>query len=74
MLINGTDWNRHHGVGATLLENWVEERAVGEKILEERASIAALSKAGHSVCNIRPYISKYINKYGHVLNYKKRIF
>ncbi|KAJ3217141.1 hypothetical protein HK099_005597 [Clydaea vesicula] len=25
---NGTDWNRHHGNGATLLENWVEERAI----------------------------------------------
>ncbi|KAJ3114094.1 hypothetical protein HDU96_002554 [Phlyctochytrium bullatum] len=41
------DWNRHRGVGATLLENWVEERAVGEKILDERSSIARLSKQGH---------------------------
>ncbi|KAJ3206511.1 hypothetical protein HDU67_008143 [Dinochytrium kinnereticum] len=48
MIHNGTDWNRHHGVGATLLENWVEERAVGERnILDERASIAHLSKQGH---------------------------
>ncbi|KAJ3296612.1 hypothetical protein HK104_001438 [Borealophlyctis nickersoniae] len=30
MLHNGTDWNKHRGVGATLLENWVEERAVAE--------------------------------------------
>ncbi|KAJ3042545.1 hypothetical protein HDV00_007079 [Rhizophlyctis rosea] len=31
MLQNGTDWNKHHGVGATLLENWVEERAVADR-------------------------------------------
>ncbi|KAJ3331983.1 hypothetical protein HDU76_001657 [Blyttiomyces sp. JEL0837] len=42
------DWNKHLGVGATLLDNWVEERAVGEKILLERSNIAALSKMGHS--------------------------
>ncbi|KND04000.1 uncharacterized protein SPPG_01448 [Spizellomyces punctatus DAOM BR117] len=44
---NGTDWNRHHGVGATLLENWVEERAVGDRVLDEREDIANLSKNGH---------------------------
>ncbi|KAJ3047682.1 hypothetical protein HK097_011305, partial [Rhizophlyctis rosea] len=31
MLQNGTDWNKHHGIGATLLENWVEERAVADR-------------------------------------------
>ncbi|TPX67962.1 hypothetical protein SpCBS45565_g03522 [Spizellomyces sp. 'palustris'] len=46
---NGTDWNRHHGVGATLLENWVEERAVGDRVLDEREDIAGLSKNGHRV-------------------------
>ncbi|KAJ3318870.1 Sperm-associated antigen 8 [Boothiomyces sp. JEL0866] len=40
-------WNRHNGVGATLLENWVEERAVGDKIIKERSNIVALSKQGH---------------------------
>ncbi|KAI8614062.1 hypothetical protein BC830DRAFT_1129210 [Chytriomyces sp. MP71] len=44
----GTDWNRHHGVGATLLENWVEERAVSDQILEERQNMAKLSKMGHN--------------------------
>ncbi|RKO86861.1 hypothetical protein BDK51DRAFT_35011, partial [Blyttiomyces helicus] len=48
MGVHNTDWNRHHGIGSTLLENWVEERAVGpQKIIEER-SIATLSKNGHS--------------------------
>lgn len=42
-------WNRHNGVGATLLENWVEERAVGDKIIKERSNIIALSKQGHDV-------------------------
>ncbi|KAJ3067211.1 hypothetical protein HDU98_009594 [Podochytrium sp. JEL0797] len=42
-----TDWNRHHGVGTTLLENWVEERAVADKILEERQNFAGVSKRGH---------------------------
>ncbi|KAI9362077.1 hypothetical protein DFJ73DRAFT_813324 [Zopfochytrium polystomum] len=42
-----TDWNRHHGVGETLLENWVEERAVGERILDERSSMARLQRQGH---------------------------
>ena len=49
MMKTGTDWNRHNGVGATLLENWVEERAVGDRILDERASIAYLSQNGHKV-------------------------
>jgi hypothetical protein len=40
-------WNRHHGVGATLLENWVEERAVGDKVLVERENPTALNKNGH---------------------------
>ena len=48
MLKTGTDWNQNHGVGVTLLENWVEERAVGDKILEERESgNENLSKHGH---------------------------
>nr|KAJ3419810.1 hypothetical protein HK105_006475 [Polyrhizophydium stewartii] len=42
-----TDWNRHHGVGATLLENWVEERAVGDLIIQERSDISKLSRFGH---------------------------
>ncbi len=45
-------WNKHHGVGATLLDNWVEERAVGEKIIKERLDIVSLSKHGHSVGEI----------------------
>ena len=49
MIQQGTDWNRHHGVGATLLENWVEERAVGEVMLEERTDLSKLSRAGHKV-------------------------
>ncbi|KAI9335773.1 hypothetical protein BDR26DRAFT_1009206 [Obelidium mucronatum] len=47
MTHKGTDWNRHHGVGETLLENWVEERAVSDKILEERKQFAGVSKRGH---------------------------
>jgi hypothetical protein len=30
MTQQGTDWNRHNGVGTTLLYNWMEERAVDE--------------------------------------------
>ncbi|KAI9193332.1 uncharacterized protein BJ171DRAFT_637905 [Polychytrium aggregatum] len=41
-------WNRANGVGQTLMENWVEERAVGEKIVEERENMARVSKMGHS--------------------------
>ena len=48
----GLDWNRHHGVGATLLENWVEERAVGALIEEERADISKLSRYGHKVMGL----------------------
>ena len=44
---HGSDWNRHQGVGATLLENWVEERAVGHLIEEERSDIEELCKKGH---------------------------
>ncbi|KAJ1544284.1 Sperm-associated antigen 8 [Cladochytrium tenue] len=43
-----TDWNRHHGVGQTLLENWVEERAVGNRIVEERNTMERLQRAGHA--------------------------
>ena len=46
---NKTDWNRHHGVGETLLENWVEERAVGDLIIEERSNLPHLSRQGHQV-------------------------
>ena len=49
MIQHGTDWNRHRGVGATLLENWVEERAVGDLIIDERSDIPLLSRQGHSV-------------------------
>ncbi|KAJ3121947.1 hypothetical protein HK098_003266 [Nowakowskiella sp. JEL0407] len=41
------DWNRHRGVGATLLENYVEERAVGQTIEIERQNMAKLNKFGH---------------------------
>ncbi|KAI9098137.1 hypothetical protein DFS34DRAFT_649727 [Phlyctochytrium arcticum] len=43
----GTDWNRHSGVGQTLLENWVEERAVGDRVLAERSDVATLNRNGH---------------------------
>ena len=52
MIHHGTDWNRHRGVGATLLENWVEERAVGDLILEERSDLPHLSRAGHKVTKV----------------------
>ena len=45
----GTDWNRHHDVGATLLKNWVEERATRDLILEERALGSKLDRNGHKV-------------------------
>jgi hypothetical protein len=45
----GTDWNRHHDVGATLLKNWVEERATRDLILEERALGSKLDRHGHQV-------------------------
>jgi hypothetical protein len=45
-----SDWNQNHGVGQTLLENWVEERAVGDLILEDRNKpIALVSRSGHKV-------------------------
>jgi hypothetical protein len=43
------DWNQHHGVGETLLDNWVEERAVGPLIEQERSNIIELSTKGHVV-------------------------
>lgn len=46
---NDTGWNRHNGVGATLLENWVEERAVGAQVLYERENIKKISTTGHEV-------------------------
>jgi hypothetical protein len=49
---NGVDWNRHHGIGETLLENWVEERAVGGLIKQERSDIAKLSRNGHQVMHV----------------------
>lgn len=40
-------------VGATLLDNWVEERAVADQLISEHANIQKLSKAGHKVfCKI----------------------
>ncbi|KAI9220738.1 hypothetical protein BC828DRAFT_382791 [Blastocladiella britannica] len=43
-----TTWNKHGEVGATLLANWVEERAVGsDRILRER-NVPYLSRQGHS--------------------------
>lgn len=42
-----TTWNQHGKVGGTLLENWVEERAVGkERVLKER-DVQYISKYGH---------------------------
>ena len=49
MLDHSSAWNKHQGVGATLLDNWVEERAVGDKIIKERSDIIFLSKNGHAV-------------------------
>ncbi|KAJ3371307.1 hypothetical protein HDU91_005441 [Kappamyces sp. JEL0680] len=57
MLDHSSAWNKHHGVGATLLDNWVEERAVGDKIIQERSDIIALSKNGHSDLLYSPYQS-----------------
>ena len=48
-IAHASAWNGNNGVGATLLENWVEERAVGDKIIRERANLAHLSKHGHEV-------------------------
>ncbi|ORX56581.1 hypothetical protein BCR36DRAFT_367550 [Piromyces finnis] len=31
----GTNWNKHNGVGVTLIENWFEERAVAEQMISE---------------------------------------
>ena len=45
----GTDWNRHHGIAPTLLENWVEERAIGDLVYEERVAIPLFNRHGHSV-------------------------
>ncbi|KAL7748997.1 hypothetical protein RI367_005646 [Sorochytrium milnesiophthora] len=42
-----TPWNQHHGVGTTLLANWVEERAVGaERVFKER-NVKFVSERGH---------------------------
>ena len=43
-------WNQHNDrtVGATLLDNWVEERAVGPLAVTER-DIRHISKRGHTV-------------------------
>ncbi|KAJ3167011.1 hypothetical protein HK101_011845 [Irineochytrium annulatum] len=45
-------YNQNHGVGRTLLDNWVEgssqERAVGDRVADERSSVARLSKQGHA--------------------------
>ncbi|KAH6591058.1 hypothetical protein BASA50_009058 [Batrachochytrium salamandrivorans] len=41
------NWNKHHGVGATLIENWVEEQAVGDLIISERSDVRNLSRDGH---------------------------
>ncbi len=50
LLDHSSAWNKHQGVGATLLDNWVEERAVGDKIIKERSDNIFLSKYGHAVC------------------------
>jgi len=31
----GTNWNKHNGVGVTLIENWFEERAVADQMIIE---------------------------------------
>jgi len=31
----GTNWNKHNGVGVTLIENWFEERAVADQMIDE---------------------------------------
>lgn len=43
----GTDWNKHNGVGATLLENWVEERSTEDYIANERQIGHKLDRLGH---------------------------
>ncbi|KAJ3365660.1 hypothetical protein GGF32_008793 [Allomyces javanicus] len=48
MFLKDTPWNQHGGVGATLLHNWVEERAVGaDRIIKERA-VPYISERGHA--------------------------
>ncbi|KAI9189426.1 hypothetical protein H9P43_000859 [Blastocladiella emersonii ATCC 22665] len=48
MYLKDTTWNQHGGVGATLLLNWVEERAVGaDRILKER-NVPFISERGHA--------------------------
>ncbi|KAI8818011.1 uncharacterized protein EV422DRAFT_570157 [Fimicolochytrium jonesii] len=42
----GNDWNSH-GIGQTLLGNWVEDRAVGDVLLQERQDFVKLGRAGH---------------------------
>ena len=64
MIQQGTGWNLHHGVGATLLENWVEERAVGDIILDERSDIKKLSRHGHHVREQIVFSQTY-----HLINY-----
>ncbi|KAJ3064428.1 Sperm-associated antigen 8, partial [Quaeritorhiza haematococci] len=44
---HGSDWNQHNGVGATLVENWVEERAVEGYVVEERKDRVRVGKVGH---------------------------
>ena len=46
---NDTTWNKHHGVGLTLLVNWFEDRTVGDKILTERDNKLILNTEGHKV-------------------------
>ncbi|ORX78385.1 hypothetical protein BCR32DRAFT_247191 [Anaeromyces robustus] len=31
----GTNWNKHNGVGVTLIENWFEERSVADQMISE---------------------------------------
>ncbi len=49
MSTTGTDWNKHNGIGATLLENWVEERATDSYIDTERQLGNKLDRLGHKV-------------------------
>ncbi len=45
----GTDWNKHNTVGGTLLENWVEERATEQYVMDERHQGHKLDRVGHKV-------------------------
>ncbi|ORZ37099.1 hypothetical protein BCR44DRAFT_1431449 [Catenaria anguillulae PL171] len=48
MFSKDTTWNQHGTVGATLLANWVEERAVGEERIIKERNVPYISRQGHA--------------------------